>query len=308
MKKNLFITALTVLSLISCQEQDSSELDVATVTNPKTKGDSSNNLVAAAVAPIWQDNFDGTTLDTNTWYRQPQDTKWVTGTDGKTYTLSTSTSAADSHVSNGSLKLEIRKISATNYSRVYVRTLHAKARTYGYYEARIWMPKAHGFQGAFWMMPVSMAGMDCKSAACPEGGTLNSATDGAELDIIEGTGGQTSSNTIYSTNVHIDGYYDGHPSAFANVNTNNFTGITSKNIYNTYRTYGLHWTSTSLKWYIDGVLVRTIANDKWIPDVNEFVILSSSVHPNGDWDGNFDATKLPATVYVDWIKVWATKP
>jgi beta-glucanase (GH16 family) len=309
MKKNLFITALTFLTLISCQEQDSAEIQIAEVTKPQTKGDSSNNVSRAAAATlIWEDNFDGNTLDTNVWYRQEQATKWVTGTDGQTYTLRTSTAAADSWVSNGSLKLEIRKNNATDYSRVYLRTLEAKARTYGYYEARIWMPLPYGFQGAFWMMPTSMAGMDCSSSSCPELGTLNSATDGAELDIIEGTGGQISSDFRYSTNVHIDGYYTGHPSNWVNTYTYNHPILAVDNIYNRYHTYGFHWTSTFLRWYIDGYMIREVAIDKWIPDVNEWIILSTSVHPQGDWDGTFDATKLPATMYVDWVKVYNTKP
>jgi beta-glucanase (GH16 family) len=305
MKKNLFITALTVLSLMSCQEQDSAELEIAATTT--AKGVLSNNKPAAPNL-IWEDHFNGTTLDLNTWVREPQATKWVTGTDGQLYTLRTSTAEADSWVSNGSLKLEIRKNSATDYSRVFVRTLHAKARTYGYYEASIWMPLPYGFQGAFWMMPTSMAGMDCSSSSCPEGGTLNSATDGAELDIIEGTGGQISSDYRYSTNVHIDGYYSGHPSSFVNTYTYNHPILSVDNIYNRYHTYGFHWTSTFLRWYIDGVLIREIATDKWIPDVNEFIIFSTSVHPQGDWDGTFDTTKLPATMYVDWVKVYNTKP
>lgn len=307
MKKNLFITALTVLTLISCQEQDSAELEIASVSNPKE--DSSNNRPPAASATlIWEDHFNGTTLDTNVWYRQEQATKWVTGTDGQTYTLRTSTSEADSYVSNGSLNLEIRKNNATDFSRVFVRTLHAKARTYGYYEASIWMPLPYGFQGAFWMMPVSMTGMDCSSSLCPEGGTLNSATDGAELDIIEGTGGQISSDYRYSTNVHIDGYYSGHPSSLFNTYTYNHPVLAVDNIYNRYHTYGFEWTSTYLRWYIDGYMIREIANDKWIPDVNEFIIFSTSVHPQGNWDGTFDATKLPAKMYVDWVKVWNKKP
>ena len=153
----------------------------------------------------------------------------------------------------------------------------------------------------------SMAGMDCSSLSCPEG-KIDGATDGAEIDIIEGTGGQISSNYRYSTNVHIDGYYQGHPSAWYNVYTYDNTSLATREIYNTYHTYGLHWTSTFLRWYIDGVLVREITDQKWISDVNEYIILSTSVHPQGDWDGTWDATKLPATAYVDWVKVWSTKP
>ena len=305
MKKILFITAMTTLALFSCQEQDQAELETAAVSQPKTKGDSSTHLTAATL--IWEDDFGGTTLNTNIWFRDSQATKYVTGTDGKSYTLRTSTSAADSYVSGGSLKLEIRKNSATDYSRVYLRSYNSNARTYGYYEARMWMPMPYGLQGAFWMMPTSMAGMDCSSLSCPEG-KIDGATDGAEIDIIEGTGGQISSNYRYSTNVHIDGYYQGHPSAWYNVYTYDNTSLATREIYNTYHTYGLHWTSTFLRWYIDGVLVREITDQKWISDVNEYVILSSAVSPGSNWDGTFDDTKLPSKVYVDWVKVWSTKP
>lgn len=307
MKTKIIISALVFATLFSCQDQDSVELAIASVAKPKTNIDS-NNRLADAPKLLWYDNFDGTDLNTDIWYRDAQATKSVKGADGLTYTLRTSTAPADSHVSQGSLKLEIRKHSATDYSRVWLRTKHAKAVKYGYYEAKIWMPMPHGFQGAFWMMPVNTIGMSCSSkTTCHKDAIIDSASDGAELDIIEGTGGQVNSDYKYTTNVHIDGYYVGHPSSQGTINTYNHTKLDPDNIYNRDHVYGFEWTSTFLKWYIDDVLVRTIAIDKWIPDVTEYVILSTSVNPL-TWDGKFDASELPARMTVDWVRVWDKKP
>lgn len=308
MKKNLFITALTVLSLISCQEQDSAELGVASAAKPKssTSYRLGDVIDKSQFQIVWQDDFSSDQLDTNIWERTVKADR-IDWHDGVKITTKTNSLVSDTDASNGVLKIALRKTSLTDtYARGFVRAKDAYAQKYGYFEAKIWLPAPWGYQGGFWMMPVGNSGMGCNSLPC-SGGVLDSATDGAEIDIIEGTGGQINSNYRYSTNVHIDGYYTGHPSSFANIYTYEGVAITNTEIYGTYHTYGLHWTATFLRYYIDGVLVREITADKWISDVSEFIILSTGISPGG-WDGTWVPSNLPANMLVDWVKVWKKKP
>ncbi|MCU0749224.1 MAG: family 16 glycosylhydrolase [Akkermansiaceae bacterium] len=105
-------------------------------------------------------------------------------------------------------------------------------------------------------------------------------------------------------NIHWDGYGDAHRS----------TGYTSPNLGlgTSYHVYGMEWTPTQQKFYINGVLRWTINNNAANSPVSqrsEFIILSSEVS-NGGWSGNVPAggygtlATTTTKMDVDYVRVY----
>lgn len=77
----------------------------------------------------------------------------------------------------------------------------------------------------------------------------------------------------------------------------------SRNLSQSYHVYGLEWTPTQIKWYIDGRLVRTYSNSNNVPKKEMYIVANLSV--GGVWAGApTSSTKFPATMSVDYIRAW----
>jgi beta-glucanase (GH16 family) len=74
-----------------------------------------------------------------------------------------------------------------------------------------------------------------------------------------------------------------------------------------WHTYGVDWQPTHLKFYVDGVLTRTITTPSMVPQEAEYLILN--LQTGGSWAGLPDATTtLPATMKVDYVRVYTGLP
>ena len=67
-----------------------------------------------------------------------------------------------------------------------------------------------------------------------------------------------------------------------------------------YHTFGLAWTPTELRWYVDGECVFTRENDIFFRPLH--IMLDCEIM--SDWFGEPDAGDLPATFSVDYVRVW----
>lgn len=65
--------------------------------------------------------------------------------------------------------------------------------------------------------------------------------------------------------------------------------------------YRLDWEPNEIRWYVDGQLVRSMKNETFHDPMH--MILSSEVHAN--WLGLPDNEELPATMMVDYVRVWS---
>jgi len=76
-----------------------------------------------------------------------------------------------------------------------------------------------------------------------------------------------------------------------------------------YHVYAVEWDTNSIRWYVDNTLYVTgsIANNVNSTDAFHkpfFIILNLAV--GGSWPGlTVDATKLPAAMYVDYVRVYS---
>jgi hypothetical protein len=67
-----------------------------------------------------------------------------------------------------------------------------------------------------------------------------------------------------------------------------------------YHVYGLEWTPEEIKYYVDGVVVRTVENTHWHQPL--FMIFDSETMPN--WFGMPKDEDLPSTYSVEYVRAW----
>ena len=230
---------------------------------------------------VWHDEFtDGTTLN-NDWTHEVQSSGWVNN-ELQNYINSNSVT----NLSDGKLNITCYKGSD---GKIYSGRVYAKVNTgwkYGYFEARIKLPKGKGTWPAFWMMP---ANNDYSANPWPGCG---------EIDIMEEVG--VDANNISST-IHCSKYN----------NSNTAIEHASKLVdtaESEYHVYACEWTSDFISFMIDGVLILKYNNqgtkEAWPFNTEFYPILNLAW--GGAWGGykGVDETALPTTMKVDYIRVF----
>ncbi|MBI1772047.1 MAG: glycoside hydrolase family 16 protein [Burkholderiales bacterium] len=232
---------------------------------------------------VWQDEFDGSTLDHSKWQEE-------TGGDGwGNHELQFYTSRTENlRLAEGKLIIEARKenYSGREYTSARIKTAGLQETTYGRFEARIKIPAGQGTWPAFWML-----GNNISTAGWPNCG---------EIDIMENIGKEPA--TIHGT-VHGPGYSgaqgNGRPYSLA-----------SGKFADEYHIYAVEWEATEIRWYVDGIQYHSVRPDqlagKWVFDHPHFLILNLAI--GGDWPGTPDAsTVFPQQMLVDYVRVFKRK-
>jgi len=214
---------------------------------------------------IWHDEFDGITLDETKWERlgdwKRRDGFWV---------------KEDAYLSGkGTLLLRTQK----DGDRFTCGALDTKGKfehAFGYYVARLKMPKQPGHWPAFWM-------------SCPGVATVgDGGRDGTEIDIVE----IPWRDGKITMNLHWDGYGRDHKSAG--------TSMTMPELAEGFHNYGLLWTPEEYVFYVDGKEVwRSKAGG--VSQVPEYLKLTEEI---GDWAGDIRKANLPDYFEVDYVRVY----
>lgn len=173
-------------------------------------------------------------------------------------------------------------------SKVGANTLHCGSISsnnlvefkYGYIEARIDIAETmFGTHTALWLQGDNMGRID---------GTGN---DGAEIDVFESAWVQDYTKSV----VHIDGYGGSHKA-----NTRKYD---APGMHSGYHTYGLLWDKDKLEVYYDGEFM-TRYQGIWVPQVEEFLWLSTGASFGGTADFKSRAIGSFTEAKVDYIRVW----
>jgi hypothetical protein len=143
---------------------------------------------------------------------------------------------------------------------------------YGYFEIRAKTTSQAGYHCAFWTV-----------------GRRDNSTQEAEIDIFEQYG---NANRCRFNLIHWDD---------PNISDNTNDQVLSFNPSAAFHTYGLEWTSSSLKFYIDGVLKRTVNQS---PSYGMVFFLS--IYENSGWTGTADQTAslYPREFIVDYFRAY----
>jgi beta-glucanase (GH16 family) len=229
--------------------------------------------------PKLSDDFNGTSLDPARWHVND-----ASGTDslGRKPALFTPQNAS---LGNGNLNIVFRKetlpqkyvqLGYKDYSSAMVRTIDRGF--YGYYESRA-KPMNSAGSSAFWLAWTGI----------PDNAT--------EIDIFE-IGGKTKNGTfdrLYNMNAHLWAT----PQSTEHV-ANGSTWISPWRLASAFHVYGFDWQSDTLRWYVDGVLVRESKNTNFFFPMQ--IVFDSEAF--WEWFGVVDDADLPSTFRVDYVRVW----
>lgn len=241
--------------------------------------------------PSWSDEFNGPAGSA------PDPAKWniEVGGDGwgneelEYYTSRAANVALDGR---GHLAITARREGYTGadgrtreYTSARLQTKGLFSTTYGRIEARIKLPAGAGLWPAFWAL-----GSDIESVGWPASG---------EIDVMESLGSDPF--TLFGS---LHGPEEGQSRGYSFTAPERSVGSLAKHFH----TYGVLWTSSSITFTFDGAFYSTIARtqlspQEWVFDKPFFLLLNLAV--GGSWPGAPNAsTRFPATVLVDWVRVY----
>jgi len=188
---------------------------------------------------------------------------------------------ANATVANGVLQITAKKesVGGFKYTSARMKTQGLKDFKYGRMEARMKLPLGQGLWPGFWMM-----GSNISSVGWPKCG---------EIDIMEHV---NADNTIFGT-AHWDS--NGH------AQYGKTTTVTNPGDWHV---YSVEWTPTYIKWFVDGAQYCVIDITNGTGSTEEFqnpffILLNLAV--GGNLPGQtVDESKLPATLAVDYVRVY----
>lgn len=232
----------------------------------------------------WSDEFDYNGLpDSNKWNYDVGGHGW--GNNELQYY--TKASIRNAEVSNGSLKLKAitEKMENRDYTSARLVTRDKADFTYGKIEVKAKLPRGRGLWPAIWML-----GDNIENAGWPDCG---------EIDIMEHVGYDKDS---------VLGYI--HTKAYNHVKgTQKGTRVFIDDPYNAWHVYSLEWTPERMDFLLDNNLFYHVSNEhkttaEWPFDSPFFLLLNIAVGGNLGGKKGVDATIFPATMEVDYVRVY----
>ncbi len=275
----------------------SGSLQVLSITanNPQLvlpEGLGSKPPVEGEWSMTFEDNFDGTVLDPRRWDIYSEN-HW----DKRTHF-----SKDNVIVKDGLLKLRLEKktgpanddpaAAETDYATGFAQTFGRWTQRYGYFEARVKLPKANCMWPAFWLMPDRGLKAGPQWVRSDTGkGKADPGVGGMEMDIVEYLSAW--GHQRYNVAFHWDGYQKAHKT----MGTSAYVQADKDG----YIVGGLLWTPGQIIAYGNGKEIARWESPR-ISDVQAHMILTNVT---GGWETDpIDDKQLPADFTVDWIRVW----
>jgi len=228
---------------------------------------------------VWEENFNGTTLDEKVWNYElgngcPDNCGWGNN-EKQLYTTK------NHKLKDGKLIITINK-EEDHYTSTRITTAGKKEFKYGRMEARIKLPVGKGIWPAFWML-----GSNIGKVGWPQCG---------EIDIMEYVGRDP--HQIYTT-LHTQ---DSHG------NSKNSKKTEIKNIEDGFHVYAIEWNKDKIEFFVDELSVYTFQPDGkneavWPFDQPFFFILNAAV--GGNFGGpEVDNSIFPQQFVIDYVRVY----
>jgi len=182
-------------------------------------------------------------------------------------------------VSNGTLKINLKKESfeGFNYTSARLITKGKYSFKYGKIEFRAKLPTGAGTWPALWML-----GSNIDTVPWPACG---------EIDVMEHVGNQQ--NIIHGS-LHSPQHYGGN----ADTGTVNIPTASTE-----FHIYSVEWNASSIKFFVDGQLYHSYANNAATPFNSNFFIIMN-VAMGGNFGGNVDPNFVASTMEVDYVRVY----
>jgi len=161
-----------------------------------------------------------------------------------------------------------RSIGGQSYTSGLITTKNKFYQAYGYFEVRARFPSGQGFWPAFWLTTQDPAGS-------------------STLNVVDNLGSDP-------TRVNF--------TAYCNPSTSTTSNYVSASIADgNFHTYGLQWTPSALKWYVDGV--ECYSYTTCIPNAPMYLVANLAV--GGTKPGSPDGTTVFPSYYdIDYIRAY----
>lgn len=211
-------------------------------------------------------------------------------------------------VTNGNLCLTARvqkpkKVTiehkARGYDKFTTASIKSKERIrYGYFEARCKSMKA-GVCNAFWLYDPLNPPTKYREGSFSE-----------EIDIFELFGNRGSKkdyncDNVYYATVHrlATPYVEATVNKPTLLDNQRISKVMPFDFHSDFHTYAFLWTPKEMKWFVDGKEVFARDNDHYSTGLH--IMFDCEIMP--DWVGLPDNSDLPATFYIDYLRVWKLK-
>lgn len=248
-----------------------------------TKGLPSGGYVSPMSYPgytlIWNDEFDGTSLNLADWTYEIGGGGW--GNNELQYYRAENTSVA-----NGLLTINVHEenFGGRNYTSSRIKTQAKQFFQYGKIDIRAVLPRGQGLWPALWMLGESFA-----QVGWPASG---------EIDVMEMIGGSGREDTVHGT-VHWQ--QAGSHASYGGSHT-----LSGETYADKYHVFSIEWDSTTIRWLLDGVQYHVIdITPSELSELQGEFFFIFNVAVGGNWPGSPDATTLfPQRMLVDYVRVF----
>jgi beta-glucanase (GH16 family) len=228
---------------------------------------------------VWEENFNGTTLDESVWNFELGDgCPNLCGWGNKELQTYTNT---NHEVLNGKLTIQAKK-EGDLFTSSRITTKVKKEFKYGRIEARAKLASGVGLWPAFWLL-----GSNISNIGWPKCG---------EIDILEHVGKEP--NLVYTT-IHTQ---ESHGNS---INTQKTIFPT---IQDGFHVYAIDWTEDKIDFFVDEKLVYTYGpelknENSWPFNQPFYIIINLAI--GGNFGGpEVDETMFPESFIIDYVKVF----
>ena len=275
--------------ILSSDSRDDSAGSSTKSSDSRNSSSSSETTSSSSAEPaaqyLWNDEFDGESIDLNKWTFDIGtgasgwgNNEWEYYTDRK----------ENAYVKDGVLHIRAQKedYEGQKYTSARMLTKGKFAFKYGTVEARIALPTGKGIWPAFWML-----GENFDTVGWPACG---------EIDIIEAV---NTENKIYGTN-H---WANGTEYATYGNNTGNYRDQKFELDITQFHTYKFTWDEKYIRMFVDDFMYHEILIEGNEGDTEEFhkpFFFLLNVAVAGNWPGfEVDDSQFPNEMLVDYIRV-----
>lgn len=288
-------------------------IDYIRVYQKKPLGQLTASLLDSEYELMFSDDFNGTQLDNNKWntsylwgpfYRINNEEQYYPDIHGRDDQFTDTTIT----VNNGTLKIHANEIATSElptqpplndaywsdsshqhnpdygdvdgwipkYTSGLITSYDSFKFVHGYAEANVKIPEGSGLWPAFWLLNGYYVG--------PQ----------PEIDIMEARGGST--HEVH----HSYHFSNNNGQLISQTQASAHLGTGFKYSDNFHR-YGVEWRPGSIDWYIDGQIVHSLTG----PEVSlQLAYIIANLAVGGNYVGTVSPSALPATLEIDYIKVW----